>query len=555
MVENRLRESLTTGGRAEISRETEGFVDRQISLDVEQRGTRALLFSEDMATPPGESTVDTAHGLFRNLDLNQEDRLENGRVGKESRSVENTASSGDDLTTTTVDGISVKSDIKDVEADSAHRLLTNGTLTGSPLETRDNGVLDFVQVLNGLGLVNQKVGARGVGTETPDLSAISNIPSMFISEVTSTLLEIVTGSNLALLDIKADFLRKRLSREIETVVLVGRLGQSSYRGGGSDSLTVLDDGVGNTERDTSMVVLKILQANLQVQLTCTSDNVFTGFIDTGQHARVRLRETLETLDKLGKIVCVFDLNRTLNDRGDREFHDLHVVGTLTGSESTRLEQELVNTDQTQDVSGRNIFNGLDEATHHKNSTLDRLDKQIFLLSGSVVRALDANLDTRAASAREDATKSVETTTVRGWNHLRNVHHERSIPVTVADTKPAFIVRGALVQSLSTVFLSGDGRRQVENHHLQQGISSRQELAHDRLEEGLAVSLLLLIGKLNFKLVTNGEDFLSARVGDSVEDLEDRIEDKLVEGALDTVTTRFGPLFGLGVEEVLTLEIT
>lgn len=48
--------------------------------------------------------------------------------------------------------------IKNVEADAAHGLLSNRTLAGSPLETGDNGILDFVQVLNSLGLIDEQVG-------------------------------------------------------------------------------------------------------------------------------------------------------------------------------------------------------------------------------------------------------------------------------------------------------------------------------------------------------------------------------------------------------------
>ncbi|GFG13553.1 hypothetical protein IFM61392_07987, partial [Aspergillus lentulus] len=66
------------------------------------------------------------------------------------------------------------------------RLLSNGTLTGGPLETRDEGVLDFVEVLDGLGLVNQQVGTGGVGTEAPNLTGIGNIPAEVVSEDTGT---------------------------------------------------------------------------------------------------------------------------------------------------------------------------------------------------------------------------------------------------------------------------------------------------------------------------------------------------------------------------------
>lgn len=45
--------------------------------------------------------------------------------------------------------------IENVEADTAHGLLCNRTLTGSPLETRDNGIFDFVKVLDSLGLIDE----------------------------------------------------------------------------------------------------------------------------------------------------------------------------------------------------------------------------------------------------------------------------------------------------------------------------------------------------------------------------------------------------------------
>ena len=95
------------------------------------------------------------------------------------------------MSTSTVDGIGVEGNIEDVEADAVHGLLSNGTLMGGPLETGDDGVLDFVQILNCLGLVNEHVGTAGVGTEAPNLTSISDIPSVLISEDTSAGLEIV----------------------------------------------------------------------------------------------------------------------------------------------------------------------------------------------------------------------------------------------------------------------------------------------------------------------------------------------------------------------------
>ena len=557
MVEDGLREGLATSGGTEIGRETERLVDGQVSLDVEERSTRALLLGVDVTTTTGEHTVDTTHGALGHLDLDVEDGLHDTRVSKHGSSIQDTTSSGDDLTTTTVNSISVKGNIKDVEANRAHRLLGNGTLAGGPLETRDEGVLDFIEVLDGLGLVNQQVGTGGVGTEAPDLTGVGDIPAVLVGEKTGTGLEVVTRGDLAVLDGQGNLLLDRLSGDIQTVVLVGRLGQGSHAGLTGDSLTVGHDRVRDTERNTGVVLLEILQADLKVELTSTSDDVLTRLVDHGQNARVGLGETLETFDQLGQILSVLDLDGALHDGGDRELHDLQVVGSLGGSEGTRLEQELVNTDQTDDVTGGDILNGLDETAHHENGTLDRLDEQVLLLARGVVRALDADLQTRADSTGVDTTEGVEAALIGGRHHLGDVKHERSLGITVTDTNSALVILRSLVQGLGTVLLSSNRRRQVDTDHLQHGISGGQELAHDKLEKRLALKFLLLVGKLDLKLLKEVGDIIALVVVDGVEDLEDGVEDELVEGTLKGlafVLTLVGPLLGLGVEVVVTLRI-
>lgn len=51
------------------------------------------------------------------------------------------------------------------------------------------------------------------------------------------------------------------------------------------------------------------------------------------HNGVYLAETLETLDKLGEILGILDLDGTLDDRRDGELHNLEVVGSLVGGET------------------------------------------------------------------------------------------------------------------------------------------------------------------------------------------------------------------------------
>ncbi|KAI6769124.1 hypothetical protein HG531_010228 [Fusarium graminearum] len=556
VVEDGLRESLSGGGLSEISVETERLENGEVGLDVEERSTGALLLAEDVTTSSGKDTVDTTHGLLGNLDLDEVDGLEESGLGEKRGGVQDTTGSGDDLTTTTVNGIGVEGNIEDVETARSHGLLSNGTLTGSPLETGDNGILDFVEVLDSLGLVDQQVSTSAVGTEGPDLSGVGDIPAEVVSQDTGTSLEIVTGADLATLDGKRKLLIDRLSNHVQTVVLVGRLGQSSDAGLAGNGLTVLDDGVGDDQGNTSVVLLEILKANLEMELTSTSDNVLTRLGGHGKNTGVGLGETLETLNKLGKILGVLDLDGSLNDRGDGELHDLEVVGGLAGGEGTRLEKELINTDQTNNVTGRHIIDGLDLATHHQDSTLDSLDEEILLLSGDVVGTLDTDLKTGSDGTGEDTTESVESTLIGGRHHLGDVEHERTLGVTVSDTDSSLVIDGTLVESLSTVLLRSRGRRKVENHHLKERVGSGKESSHDSLEELLALLLTVLSVKLEVELLKESGDLLLLEVHDGGEDLEDGVEDELVEGTLELLTlvgTVLGPLLGLGVEVVVAPE--
>lgn len=294
-----------------------------------------------------------------------------------------------------------------------------------------------------------------------------------------------------------------------------------------------------------------------MQFTGTSNNVLTGFRDVGQDTRVRLGQPLQTLDQLGQVIGVLDLDSDLNDRGHGEFHNFQVVGSLGSGKGTRLEQELINTDQTADVTGWNIFNGLNVTTHHKNGSLNGLDEQILFPAGGVVRSLDADLKTRLDGTGEDTAKSVEATLIGSWHHFGDVQHERSLGVTVANTNAGFIVGRTLVQSLSTVPLSSHGRRQVHDDHLHESIGSRQELPHDNLEEGLPLKVPLLGLEGNLELLEQYGDLVLLEVHDSREDPEDGVQNELIEGtfqSLALVHLDFGPFLCLRVEEVVALRI-
>jgi len=58
---------------------------------------------------------------------------------------------------------------------TTHVLFSEHAFLDGPLEASDDRVLDFVQVLDTLGNVNNDVGASAVWTEAPDLTGFSDI--------------------------------------------------------------------------------------------------------------------------------------------------------------------------------------------------------------------------------------------------------------------------------------------------------------------------------------------------------------------------------------------
>jgi len=464
MVEDALREGLTSGTGTQVSGETEGLVDGKVSLDSDHRSTRTLLLREDVTTATVKNTVDTTDSRVRALDFDQEDGLLDTGAGSENGSVDDTTAGRDDLTTTTMDSISVKGDIQNVETASTKVLISNRTFLGGPLESSNARILDFVKVLDSLGGVNQQVGTSSVGTETPNLTGFCDIPTVLVSELTSTDLEIVTGTNLASFNLVGKLFIKGHTTHVDTVMLVGRLGQTVNGGFSLDGFTVLDNWVTELEGNTSVVFLEILQANFKMEFTSTGNNVFTRVVGEGKNTGIGLGETLETFDELGQIVGVLDINSALDDRGDRELHDLHVVSSVGGSDGTRLDQELINTNKTNNVTSRAVLNGFDVTTHHKNGTLNRLDEKVGLGAGLVVGSLDTDLETRADSTREDTTESIETSLIRGGNHLGDVKHKRTFRVAVTDTNGALVIKRTFVQVINTVSLGSNGRGKVDTDH-------------------------------------------------------------------------------------------
>jgi hypothetical protein len=557
VVEHALREGLSSSVRAQVSSEAERLVYGKVSLDGVKRSSGALLLSEDVSTSSVKNTVDASHGVLGALNLDQVHGLQKTGLSSELSGVHGTTAGGDDLVTTTVNGISVKSHIKDVVSAATHVLLGEDTLLGDPSKGSSTRVLDFVKVLNSLSSVHQKIGSDILRAEAPDTATIVLVDLEVGLKSLGTDLEVVAGGDGSLLNGVSESIWEGLSLHVDAVVLVGRLGEDNLRRLSVDSLTVRDDRVRSVQRD-SAELLEILQANLQVKLTGTSDDVLTRLFGDALDARVRLGQAAETLNQLREIGGVLGLDSHTHDGGDAELHDLEVVGNLRSGDSSGLDEVLIDTDKGDGVTAWAVINGLSGSSHHEYGTLDGLDDEIVLLARDVVGAHDSDLLSSADSSREDTSESVEASLVGGGNHLGNVQHKGAVGIAVANGVGALIIVGSLVQGGHTVLLSLNRGRKVEDHHLKKGVGSRQEFAHDGLEENLSGEVTLVGSKVDLK---GGDHLLvlgGLSVHDGLEQQVDGVHDELAESTLEGLASGrgglLGPLLAGGVKEVVSPEL-
>ena len=74
-------------------------------------------------------------------------------------------------------------------------------------------------VLDSLGDIDQKVGSVGVWAEAPDLSAVIDVPLVFLGKVSGSGLDVITGSDLLVFNLVRKTVREGEGFHVETVVL------------------------------------------------------------------------------------------------------------------------------------------------------------------------------------------------------------------------------------------------------------------------------------------------------------------------------------------------
>lgn len=173
--------------------ESEGLSDWQVGLDNNEGSSDDWFFTNNDTSSLGKSLIDTTHSIIRGLDFAEEDWFLESWLSSELGTIEYSSGSGDDLTTTSVDSVSVKGNIHNVESDTSHVFFSHDGFFGGPLEGSFHGVLDFVQVLDGLGLIDEKVRSSGLWSEAPDFLGIIDVPTVVVSELSVSGLGVFFG--------------------------------------------------------------------------------------------------------------------------------------------------------------------------------------------------------------------------------------------------------------------------------------------------------------------------------------------------------------------------
>mmetsp|Transcript_45331 Transcript_45331/g.78910 ORF Transcript_45331/g.78910 Transcript_45331/m.78910 type:complete len:222 (-) Transcript_45331:77-742(-) len=220
MVENALWESLTTGLLSQCSNKAKGLCDRQMCLHLQEGSALTWVLLEDASASEVHARVHTAHGLLRARDLHQEDRLLECWLGRHLCCKGNATHWRSNLASTTVDCISVKGHIQEVEADTAHVLLAEWTFLGTPLECTVHVLLDLKKVCNTHGLINHDIGSISLWPPAPDLTCSIITPIMLLLIQLDTLLGFRLWPGFPILDVFAQLVAQRFSGDVQTIVLV-----------------------------------------------------------------------------------------------------------------------------------------------------------------------------------------------------------------------------------------------------------------------------------------------------------------------------------------------
>jgi len=337
--EGELREGEATGVLAKQGVEAEGLDNGQVGLDLDEVAEQlVLLFARIVRVEAHDTAADAERAVHtsdvgaRDGDAGQEDGLDEADAGGKLGSVQGASGQRLHLGAAAVARVGVEFGIEKVEADAAQGLVRVDARHADFAEGADDGLLDLVQVVDGLCAVDEDVGGAFELAERPELLGVVGVPGKVGGQLLGEGLaafgvcDTDIGGDVATVDGLAQVLREGLGGHLQAVVLVGRLGSAGL-GLGSDGLHERDSGLGDDEGHVLEEVLaQVLQADLEVELAATGDDGLAGLGSEHLDGRVGLDEAAEAKLQLGAVLAVLDSDSDTHDRGHGEVHGLEDVG-------------------------------------------------------------------------------------------------------------------------------------------------------------------------------------------------------------------------------------
>merc|ERR1719460_2247323 len=290
MREHALWECLPAGRLTQGCDKAEGLRHREVSFHLKEGSALALVLFEDTATTHVHARVHSTHRILWACDLDKEHWfLQSWRSCHQSCEA-NTAHGRCNLSSTTVNRVSVHRHIHEVEANTTHVLLAKRTFFGNPLECTVHMLLDLEKVLHSHCLVDNKVSTFSFGAPCPNLARLVIWPLIGILQKLDTVLHICLRPGFAVLNVLAQLVWHGLGNHIETVVLVGRLGKAGLRRFSCHCLTVRNHRIANGEVTLCIFLPQILQTDLDMELATACDHMLATLFGGADHQWVRLRE-------------------------------------------------------------------------------------------------------------------------------------------------------------------------------------------------------------------------------------------------------------------------
>jgi hypothetical protein len=127
-----------------------------------------------------------------------------------------------------VEGIRVEGSVPKLETATDNFFSTQNTLSANLLEARVDVLLNFVEILDTTGGLENDVSHDWLAlwTKVPDLTSFFNVPAELICQKACADLEVLVWEDLGLLNSLEDLWGDGARLKVKTVVLVGRLGHN-----------------------------------------------------------------------------------------------------------------------------------------------------------------------------------------------------------------------------------------------------------------------------------------------------------------------------------------